>query len=102
MITFLSVVCFLFLAYRYGGDNFRWLGDEIEYAASDVKSFMNKVADKADDIGQRMHAVMGQYNKTKEAVKTINKAVHTAAPRHSDEAEETKSGDVSPKDDKHN
>lgn len=98
MITFLSVGCFLYLAYRHGGDGFRWFGDEIEYAASDAKALMNKLADKADDMGSRMHAVMGTYNKTKAAVKTINKAAtHTQAP---DDAEETRSGGTKSKDDK--
>ncbi|MCG6551740.1 MAG: hypothetical protein L7F77_05385 [Candidatus Magnetominusculus sp. LBB02] len=78
MITFISAAGFLFIAYRYGGDNFRWLGDEIAYAARDAKAFMYDAADKADDIGRRMHAVAGTYKKTEEAVKEIHKAVRTA------------------------
>ncbi|KWT79606.1 hypothetical protein [Candidatus Magnetominusculus xianensis] len=86
MITFLATALFLFVAYRYGGDSFRWFGDELEYAAADAKVFMSKMADKADDIGSRMHALMGTYKKTKEAVKKINKAAEVIQDNSTDDS----------------
>jgi hypothetical protein len=93
-------VCFILVAYYYGGEKFRWFGVELEKTAADARIFMNKTADTADDLGQRMHAVMGTYKKTKETVRTINKAAASARAQNKP-AKKTKSDNTTtPKDDK--
>jgi hypothetical protein len=101
MLTFLSAVCFLVIAYYYGGDKFRWFGEKIVDVASDTKVFMYKSADKADDMGRRMRAVMGTYktfDEAREAAKAIKKAAQGKAADNGTEAKPDNS--MPPKDEK--
>ncbi|MBF0320623.1 MAG: hypothetical protein HQL01_12560 [Nitrospirae bacterium] len=101
MLTFLSGACFLVIAYYHGGGKFRWFGEKIEDFASDAKVFMYKTADKADDLGQRMRAVMGTYKTYDEAIesaKAIKKAAQGKATDNGTETEPANS--TPPKDEK--
>ncbi len=69
----LSIILFVVIAYLYGGEPFRWLGERAEESGKIIKEISHIVADEIDRIVKKKESIEKTAKDVQDTIENIKK-----------------------------